>query len=280
MRVRTISLAVTCVLIAASATSGDGAAHAARQRATRRTTPKRQVKKTPPPAPQRRQVSQGELNTFLRSPAGKAKLEVYQQQAFDVPRNIANPTGEKPFVSLRHQHRAFKTSGRLIKIASYATSVVTGAMGAFFGVFFGMPSGPELLQNPGVSPAIQALSQGHVIVGAIIGAAAAIVPGTIAAIAFKRKAKGVERQAKNEAIARILEELATGRESQPPTQHPALAAQGDGRGPRDILYDFMGGPGSLFGPQTSASDRAARSDGISDVGPSGFDSFGPPGGPP
>lgn len=279
MRVRTISLAVTCVLIAASVTSGGSVVHAAKRQQTRRSVPKRAVtKKTAAPA--RRQVTHHELNAFLRSPAGKSKLGIYKEQALDVPRNIANPTGEKPFLTLRHQHRAYKTSGRLIKIASYATSVVTGAMGAFFGVFFGMPSGPELLQNPGVSPAIQALSQGHVLVGAIIGAAAAIVPGTITAIAFKRKAKGVEKQAENEAIARILEELATGVESQPPTQHPALAAQAGGGRQRDILYDFMGGPGSLFGPQTSASDRAARSDGISDVGPSGFDSFGPPGGPP
>lgn len=285
MRTRTLSLAVTCFLIAASAPSV-GDAHAARRQQTRRTTPKRPVKKAAP-RPQRRQVSHQELNSFLRTPAGKAKLSVYKQQAFDAPRTIAHPKGEKPFVSLRQQHQFYKSSGRLIKIAAYATSVVTGAMGAFFGGFIGMvtggmPTGPEMLQNPGVHPAMHFLSQGHVVIGAIIGAGAAIATGTMVAVGFKRQAKKVDRQAEDEAIMRILGELETGVESQPPAPHPGFAARGAGQGgrQRDILYDFMGGPGSLFGPQMSASDRAARNDGISDVGPSGFDSFGPPGGPP
>ncbi len=285
MRARTLSLAVTCVLIAAS-TSVDGSAHAARKQ-TRRTTP-RPAKKVAAPKPQRRQVTHHELNSFLRSPAGKAKLSVYKQQAFDAPRTIAHPKGERPFVSLRQQHHFYKSSGRLIKIAAYATSVVTGTMGAFFGGFIGMmtggmPSGPEMLQHPGTHPAMHFLSQGHVVIGAIIGAGAAIATGTVVAMGFKRSARRVDQQAENEAIARILGELETGIESQPPAQHPGFAAAGpDGRrgGQRDILNDLWGGPGALFGPQQSAADRASHNSGISDVGPSGFDSFGPPGGPP
>ncbi len=286
MRARTLSFAATCLLIAASVSTG-GSADAAQKRQTRR-TPTR-VKKTaavkPPP---RRPVSHQELNSFLRSPAGKAKLTVYKQQAFDAPRMIAHPKGERPFVSLRQQHKFYKSSGRLIKIAAYATSVVTGTMGAFFGGFIGMmtggmPSGPEMLQHPGVHPAMHFLSQGHVVIGAIIGAGAAIATGTVVAMGFKRSARRVEGQAENEAIARILGELETGIESEPPGQHPGFAsAGGNGRGgqQRDILNDLWGGPGSLFGPQQSAADRASHNDGISDVGPSGFDSFGAPGGPP
>lgn len=291
MRVRTLSLAVTCVLIAASATAL-GNAHAAKRQQVRRTTPKRNVKRTaPPPAPavQRREVSQGELNTFLRSPAGKAKLNVYKQQAFDAPRMIAHPRGERPFVSLRQKHKFYRSSGRLIKIFSYATAVVTGAMGGFFGGFIGMmtggmPTGPEMLENPATHPAVHFLTQGHVVIGALIGAGGAIAVGTAVAMGFKRGAKRVDRQATDEAIARILGELQTGVESQPPQAHPGFPASAMAGGPggqqRDILYDFMGGPGGLFGPQMSASDRAAMQNGISDVGPSGFDSFGSPGGPP
>ena len=44
-----------------------------------------------PAKPARRPVSHHELNTFLRSPAGKAKLKVYKQQAFDVPRRGLTP---------------------------------------------------------------------------------------------------------------------------------------------------------------------------------------------
>lgn len=290
MRVRTLSLAVTCVLIAAS-TTVDGTAQAAKNQ-QRRTAPKRNVKKTaPPPAPvaQRRQVSQGELNSFLRTPAGKAKMKVYKQQAFDAPRMIAHPRGERPFVSLRQKHKFYKSSGRLIKIFSYATAVVTGAMGGFFGGFIGMmtggmPTGPEMLENPATHPAVHFLTQGHVVIGALIGAGGAIAVGTAVAMGFKRGAKRVDRQAEDEAVARILGELQTGIESQPPQQHPGfpggnglVAGQG---GRNDILNDFFGGPGGLFGPQTSAANQAAMRDGISDVGPSGFDSFGAPGGPP
>ena len=268
--------------------STGGSAEAAQKRQTRRTTPKRTARKTAVKPPTRRPVSHQELNSFLRSPAGKAKLSVYKQQAFDAPRMIAHPKGERPFVSLRQQHKFYKSSGRLIKIAAYATSVVTGTMGAFFGGFIGMmtggmPSGPEMLQHPGVHQAMHFLSQGYVVIGAIIGAGAAIATGTVVAMGFKRSARRVEGQAENEAIARILGELETGIESEPPGQHPGFAsAGGNGRGgqQRDILNDLWGGPGSLFGPQQSAADRASHNDGISDVGPSGFDSFGAPGGPP
>jgi hypothetical protein len=284
VRARTLSFAVTCVLVAASISSG-GSAEAAQKRQRQPAT--RKVKKTAVKPPPRRPVTHHELNSFLRSPAGKAKLRVYKEQAFDAPRMIAHPKGERPFVSLRQQHKFYKSSGRLIKIAAYATSVVTGTMGAFFGGFIGMmtggmPSGPEMLQHPGVHPAMHFLSQGHVVIGAIIGAGAAIATGTVVAMGFKRSAKRVDRQAEEEAIARILGELETGIESQPPGQHPGFAsAGGNGRGgqQRDILNDLWGGPGSLFGPQQSAADRASHNDGISDVGPSGFD-FGPPGGPP
>ncbi len=290
MRVRTLSLAVTCVLIAAS-TTVDGSAHAAKRPQTRRATPKRNVKRTGAPAPvvQRRQVSQGELNSFLRSPAGKAKLKVYKQQAFDVPRLVAHPKGERPLGSLRQLHQVYKSSGRLIKIFSYASSVVTGAMGAFLGGTIGMwtggmPTGPEMLQNPGTHPAVHFLTQGHVVIGALIGAGAAIATGTLVAAGFKRSARKVDQQAENEAVLRILGELETGVESQPPQQHPGFPggnglAAGPG-GQNSILNDFFGGPGGLFGPQQSASNQAAMRDGISDVGPSGFDSFGSPGGPP
>lgn len=281
MRVRTLSLAVMmCVLALGSSPMGE--AFAARRGQQRKQTVK--TRKAPPKV-QKRAVSQQELNSFLRSPAGKAKLNVYKNQAFDAPRVIAHPKGERPFVSLRQQHKFYKSSGRLIKIASYATSVVTGAMGAFLGGFIGMvsggmPTGPEMLENPAVHPAMHFLSQGHVVIGALIGAGAAIATGTAVAIGFKRQAKQVDKQAENEAIARILGELETGIESQPPGQHPGFASAGGRRGnDRDILNDFFGGPGGLFGPQQSASDRASATS-ISDPGPSGFDSFGPPGGPP
>lgn len=285
MRARILSIAATCVLVVAS--SPTDSAYAARRSPQQRRV-QRPAKKASAPRPQRRQVSHQELNTFLRTPAGKAKLKVYKQQAFDAPRMIAHPKGEKPFVSLRQKHQFYKSSGRLIKIASYATSVVTGTMGAFFGGFVGMmtggmPTGPEMLQNPGVHPAMHFLSQGHVVIGAIIGAGAAIATGTAIAMGFKRAARRVDRQAEDEAVARILGELETGMESQAPAAHPGFAsAEGGGRrrGQRDILNDLWGGPGALFGPQESAADRASHSSGISDVGPSGFDSFGPPGGPP
>jgi hypothetical protein len=290
VRVRTLSLAVTFVLIAASTTVG-GTAHAAKGQ-QRRTTPRRNVKKTgAPPAPvvQRRQVSQGELNSFLRSPAGKAKMKVYKQQAFDAPRLVAHPKGERPLGSLRQLHHVYKSSGRLIKIFSYASSVVTGAMGAFLGGTIGlwtggMPTGPEMLQNPGTHPAVHFLTQGHVVIGALIGAGAAIATGTLVAAGFKRSARKVDQQAENEAVLRILGELETGTESRPPQPHPGFASSGSAGGGQggdnSLLNDFFGGPGGLFGPQTSASNQAAMRDGISDVGPSGFDSFGSPGGPP
>jgi len=279
-------------LIAAS-TTVEGSAHAAKQQqqTRRRTPPKRNVKRVAPKSPvgQRRQVSQGELNSFLRSPAGKAKLSVYKQQAFDAPRLIAHPKGERPLGSLRQLHHVYKSSGRLIKIFSYASSVVTGAMGAFLGGTIGMwtggmPTGPEMLQNPGTHPAVHFLTQGHVVIGALIGAGAAIATGTLVAAGFKRSARKVDKQAENEAVLRILGELETGVESQPPQPHPGFpssgVAGGGQGGQSSILNDFFGGPGSIFGPQQSASNQAAMRDGISDVGPSGFDSFGSPGGPP
>lgn len=281
MRPRTIFLAVICLLFAASSAVEQGALAARKQPAKRTGGAVGRAKVTKPPP--RRAVSHHELNSFLRSPAGKAKLKVYKQQAFEVPRAIANPKGEKPFVSLGQQHKAYKSSGRLIKIAAYATSVVTGAMGAMFGGFIGMmtggmPTGPEMLQNPGMHPAMHFLSQGHVVVGAVVGAGAAILTGTAIAMGFKRAARRVDRQAEEEAVARILSELETGMESQPPSAHPGFASAGGQQ--RDILNDLWGGPGALFGPQQSAADRGARADGISDVGPSGFNDFGPPGGPP
>ena len=291
MRVRTLSLAVTCVLIAAS-TTVEGSAQAAKQQ-TRRTPPKRTVPKrtvnTKAPTQQQRQVSQGELNSFLRSPAGKAKLNVYKQQAFDAPRLIAHPKGERPLGSLRQLHHVYKSSGRLIKIFSYASSVVTGAMGAFLGGTIGlwtggMPTGPEMLQNPGTHPAVHFLTQGHVVIGALIGAGAAIATGTLVAAGFKRSARKVDKQAENEAVARIFGELQSGIANQPPQPHPGFPNSGMGGGGQEnqnsILNDFFGGPGALWGPQQSASNQAAMRDGISDVGPSGFDSFGSPGGPP
>ena len=293
MRARTLSLAVTCVLIAAS-TTVEGSAHAAKQKQTRRTLPKRTLPKrtvsTKPPTQQQRQVSQGELNSFLRSPAGKAKLKVYKQQAFDAPRLVAHPKGERPLGSLRQLHHVYKSSGRLIKIFSYASAVVTGAMGAFLGGTIGlwtggMPTGPEMLQNPGTHPAVHFLTQGHVVIGALVGAGAAIATGTLVAAGFKRSARKVDKQAENEAVLRILGELQSGIQNQPPQPHPGFPANGGvaGAGPdgqNSILNDFFGGPGALWGPQQSASNQAAMRDGISDVGPSGFDSFGSPGGPP
>jgi len=288
VRARTICLALTCALVAASAPADDAfaakrnAPQQRRQRAAKKTTVR----------PQRRQVSHHELNSFLRSPAGKNKLRVYKQQAFDVPRAIANKTGEKPFTSLRHQHQAYKSAGRITKIATYATSVVTGTMGAFFGQFLHMAGGgggipgPDAYQHPSV---LHFLSGPHMLIGAVIGAGAVLAAGTMVSIKFKRAAKRVDRQAEDEAVTRILAEMELGMENEPPGQHPAFAGQageGGGRGGRrnrDILNDLWGGPGALFGPVESAADRASHSSGISDVGPSGFDtmgSFGSPGGPP
>lgn len=283
MRARTICLALSCALVVVS--SPTGSAFAAAKRNAQQRRQQRPAKKASAPRPQRRVVSHQELNSFLRSPAGKAKLKVYKQQAFDAPRAIANKTGEKPFGSLRHQHQAYKTAGRLTKIATYATSVVTGTMGAFFGQFIHMaggggggPPGPDVFQHPSV---MHFLSSGHMVIGAVIGAGAVIATGTMVAIGFKRAARRVDRQAEDEAVARILGELETGMESQPPTQHPGFPGEGRRGNQRDILNDLWGGPGALFGPQQSAADRASHSSGISDVGPSGFDSLsGPPGGPP
>ncbi len=285
VRARTICLALTCALVAVSAPA-DSAFAAKRTVQQRRQRP---VKKASSPRPQRRQVSHHELNAFLRSPAGKAKLNVYKQQAFDAPRQIANRTGEKPFMSLRHQHQSYKTAGRLTKIATYATSVVTGTMGAFFGQFLHMAGGgggipgPDAYQHPSV---MHFLSGGHMLIGAVIGAGSVLVAGTLVAIKFKRAAKRVDRQAEDEAVTRILGEMELGMENEAPGQHPAFEGQAAGgvratRGNRDILNDLWGGPGALFGPVESAADRASHSSGISDVGPSGFDSLsGPPGGPP
>jgi len=286
VRARTICIALGCALVAFSAPADS--AFAAR-RATQQQRRQRPVKKVTAPRPQRRQVPHHELNAFLRSPAGKAKFKVYKQQAFDAPRQIANRTGEKPFTSLRHQHQAYKTAGRLTKIATYATSVVTGTMGAFFGQFLHMaggggggPPSPDAYQHPSV---LHFLSPGHMLIGAVIGAGAVLAGGTMIAIKFKRAAKRVDRQAGDEAVARILAEMELGMENEPPGQHPAFEGQAaggrGGRGNRDILNDLWGGPGALFGPVESAADRASHSSGISDVGPSGFDSLsGQPGGPP
>jgi hypothetical protein len=286
VRARTICLALTCALVAVFAPT-DSAFAARRTPQQRRQRP---VKKVTAPRPQRRQVSAHELNAFLRSPAGKTKLKVYKQQAFDVPRAIANKTGEKPFTSLRHQHQAYKTAGRITKIATFATSVVTGTMGAFFGQFLHMAGGgggipgPGAYQHPSV---LHFLSGPHMLIGAAIGAGAVLVAGTMVSIKFKRAAKKVDRQAEDEAVTRILGEMELGMEHEPPAQHPAAQGQAAGgrgaRGNRDILNDLWGGPGALFGPVESAADRASHSSGISDVGPSGFDtmgSFGSPGGPP
>ena len=280
MRVRILSLAVTCAMVMAA--SPIESASAARRRQSQRKQPT--GKKPPPKAPPRRPVSQHELNSFLRSPAGKAKLKVYKNQAFDAPRAIAHPKGERPFASLRQQHKFYKSSGRLIKIAAYATSVATGALGAMFGGFVGMisggmPSGPDMLGS-GMHPAMHFLSQGHVVIGAIIGAGGAIAIGTAVAMRFKRDAKKVDKQAEDEAVARILGELETGMESQPPSAHPGFQGMDPGRGAQnDILNDLFGNPGSIFGPQQSAAERGGRM-ADTDVGPSGFDSFGPPGAPP
>ena len=287
MRARTVFAAAICLLFAASATVEDSVLAATRKQPQTRRPTKAVGRAKVPAKPARRPVSHHELNTFLRSPAGKAKLKVYKQQAFDVPRMVAHPNGEKPFMSLGAKHKAFKRSGRLVKIFAYAGSVVTGAMGGMFGGFIGMmtggmPTGPEMLQHPGTHPAMHFFSQGHVLVGAIIGAGGAIAVGTAVAMGFKRAAKKVDRQAHEEAVARILDELETGMESHPPTPHPLASTNmpGGGRGQqRDILNDLWGGPGSLFGPQQSAADRGAHT-GISDVGPSGGFDFGPPGGPP
>jgi len=248
-----------------------------RQRAVRKGTRAR---------PQRRQVSHQELNSFLRSPAGKNKLRIYKQQAFDAPRQIANKTGEKPFMSLRHQHDAYKKAGRLTKIATYATAVVTGTMGAFFGQFLHM-AGSSAIPSAGAyaHPSILTFLSGpHMLIGAAIGAGAVLVAGTMVAVKFKRSARRVDRQANDEAVARILGEMEVGMEHEPPVQHPAYAGQAGGsggnRGARDILNDLWGGPGALFGPVESAADRASHSSGISDVGPSSMDFSGPPGGPP
>lgn len=287
MRARTICLALTCALVVVSSPAGTSFA-AKRQAQQRRQRPV--AKKTR--APQRRPVSHHELNSFLRSPAGKAKLKVYKQQAFDVPRAIPNKTGEKPFTSLRHQHQAYKSAGRITKIATYATSVVTGTMGAFFGQFLHMAGGgggipgPDAYQHPSV---LHFLSGPHMLIGAVIGAGAVLAAGTMVSFKFKRAAKRVDRQAEDEAVTRILGEMELGMELEPPGEHPAFAGQAAGggrggrgnRGQRDILNDLWGGPGALFGPVESAADRASHSSGISDVGPSGFDSLsGPPGGPP
>jgi hypothetical protein len=263
-----IPLAITLAL-AVSAVGPAESAFAAKKQATRT------VKRTRPKQVQRRQVTQQDVNRFLRSPAGKSKLHVYKNQALDAPRSVSNPTGERPFLSLRHKRNGLRTSSRLVKVFSWVGGVVTGAMGAFMTTFFASPSAQDMLANPDTHPAMQAISQGHVLAGALIGAAFAIVPGTLIGMGLKRASKNIDRDAENEAVGRIVNEMQTGSENELPQQHPAVLQQQAAGGGRNnsILDDFFR-PG-LFGPQQSASDRAAMNDfgGMPDQ-------FGTPGGPP
>jgi hypothetical protein len=59
-------------------------------------------------------------------------------------------------------------------------------------------------------PAMQFVSQGHFIVGAIVGAGAAIAAGTAVSFRYKRMAREVEGQAQAEAELRLYNELGAG----------------------------------------------------------------------
>jgi hypothetical protein len=207
------SLVVTGLAVALTLSLPLGAADAARDKGR---SPARQRARTRTAAAPRLQptMTRAEANRFLRSPAGKTKIRQYKDEALHAPRYVGDYHAEKGFGSLREQRDFYKSRGRILKIFSYASSAVTGLMGGMLGGVVGMwtggmPSGPEMMQQ-GVHPAMHFISQGHVVIGALIGAGAAIAAGTAVSFRYKRMAREVEGQAEAEAELRLWNELGAG----------------------------------------------------------------------
>ena len=203
------SAVVTGLAVALSLSLPLGAADAA----SSRRRPVRQVRSTRPAAAPRPQptMTRAQANQFLRSRAGKATIRQYAAEAFDAPRVVSDFRAAKGFGSLREQRDFYKGRGRILRIFSYASSVVTGAMGGMLGGVFGMftgglPSGPEMMERV-THPAMYFISQGEVVVGALVGAGAAIAVGTAASFRYKRMAREIEGQAESEATLRLWNEL-------------------------------------------------------------------------
>lgn len=159
-------------------------------------------------------MTRSDANHFLRSASGKARIRQYKEEALNRPRQVADYRSEKGFGSLRQQRDFYKSRGRILKIFAYASSTVTGLfggmLGGMVGVFSGgMPSGPEMMQQ-GVNPGLHFITQGHFVIGALIGAGAAIAAGTAASFRYKRIAREVEGQAQAEAELRLWNEIGAG----------------------------------------------------------------------
>jgi hypothetical protein len=207
------SLAVTGLAVALAVSLPLASAEAARS--TRKTPVRKPVQKRTQAATRPQPtMTRADANRFLRSPAGKAKIKTYKHEALHAPRQVSDYNAEKGFRSLGEQRDFYRSRGRVLKIFSYASSVVTGfiggMMGGMFGMFTGgMPSGPDMM-NQVAHPAMHFLSQGEVVVGAVIGAGAAIAAGTAASFRYKRMAREVEGQAQAEAELRLWNELGAG----------------------------------------------------------------------
>lgn len=211
------SLLVTGLAVALAVSMPVGSAGAARSSARRNAgaaAGRQRVRTGRQAARPQPTMTRADANRFLRSPAGKAKVRQYKDEALHQPRQIADYRAEKGFGSLREQRDFYRSRGRILKIFSYASSAVTGLMGGMLGGMVGMwtggmPSGPDMMQQ-GVHPAMHFLSQGHVVIGALVGAGAAIAAGTVASFRYKKMAREVEGQAEAEAELRLWNELGAG----------------------------------------------------------------------
>lgn len=206
------SAVVTGLAVALSLPLPLGAADAA----SSRRRPVRQVgSKRPAVAPRPQPtMTRAQANQFLRSRAGKETIRQYTAEALEAPRPVSDFRAEKGFSSLREQRDFYRSRGRILKIFSYASSVVTGAMGGMLGGVFGMftgglPSGPEMMEQV-THPAMHFISQGEVVIGALVGAGAAIAAGTAASFRYRRMAREIEGQAESEATLRLWNEIGAG----------------------------------------------------------------------
>ena len=208
-------LVVTGLSVALSLSLPVGAAGAARSGRRAPVSGRQRVRPGKPTAQRPRPtMTRADANRFLRSQVGKAKIRQYKEEALHAPRRVADYRAEKGFGSLGEQRDFYRSRGRILKIFAYASSTVTGVMGGLFGGMVGMftggmPSGPEMMQQ-GTHPAMHFLSQGHVVIGALIGAGAAIAAGTAVSFRYKRMAREVEGQAQAEAELRLWNELGAG----------------------------------------------------------------------
>lgn len=208
------SLVVAGLAVALSLSLPDGEAAAARQ-GQRRTTSRQRARAVRPevarPTPT---MTREQANRFLRSPAGKARIRQYRDEALHQPRQVADYRADKGFGSLHEQREFYRSRGRILRIFSYASSAVTGLMGGVMGGMVGiwtgnMPGGWEAVQQ-GTHPAMSFISQGHFIIGALVGAGAAIAAGTATSFRYRRLAREVEGQAQAEAELRLWSELGAG----------------------------------------------------------------------